>query len=174
MDKATIELGLAEVGKHLQVPTIIILAGSAASVLRGDITRAARDCDVADVKPNSQEEALLGAGSAAGMALGLEPGWLNTECMAWHQDFPIGWQQRAIPYRSFGNLDVQVISKADCASLRVLRLAYTCDQRDLQDISEMALSSGEMELIEQHMASLEQQDYDVSIARVLLMRIRRP
>lgn len=172
MDKSTIESGLMGVGQNLDKPTTIVLAGSAASVLRREIEREAHDCDIAHIDPDSAEEVVVAVGNKTAASCGLDVNWLNAECFAWRDEFPKGWDKRTTQHGVFGNLCVQLMSKADCASMKVLRVQHNNSlkdvQKDVDDFFQMDLSPDERGLVLQHVECLEKQGFDLSIAKGIL------
>ena len=168
MNADQIRTGLAAVGAKLKTPITITVGGSAASVLRHEIGREANDCDLADIIPSTQDALVENIGNEIAAKNGLEPNWLNAECIAWQDDFPVGWRDRVEGFGVFGKLAVRVLSRPDTVSTRVLRLKNGDPTQDLTDIAEINLSLDEINLVRQHLDQLERAGYEMDTIRVAL------
>jgi hypothetical protein len=170
MNSQEIVAGLQAVASYIKNPVTIVIAGSAAGVLREDLPRPAGDCDVANVSPSTEEDALCRVGQQVSSGLGFTTNWLNTECIAWCDDFPAGWHERTQEYATYGYLQIRLMSRSDCAAMIVLRLLNDTPnvQRHLDDLSCMNLTASEKGFVNQYLTQLEEQDWDTSRIRFIL------
>ncbi len=143
----------------------IVIAGSAASVLREEITRDANDCDIVEVLPISAEHIVINAGMNVSGALNFNQNWLNAECMSWKNDFPQGWNERCTQYCTYDNLTVLLMSQLDCVVMMLIRFLSPdkISENALADIKEIGLTKEEMQSVQQHITNIGQKnDWDTS------------
>lgn len=176
MNKTQLDDAFRRIGEKLPEPVTIVVAGGAMLVLTEAITREAGDCDLVRVRPADREAALTEVADDVGGSLGLEAGWLNTQMVAWddEDEFPAGWEARVTPYRSFGRLQVECISRLDAIALKAVTTLEREDlDKDLADLAEIKPTNAEIDFTTQHIDHLEQQtDSDLSRLRVALMQMR--
>ena len=167
MTKDEIDRGLKAIADSFAQQIRIVVLGSAALVLTKQISRDADDCDVGEVIPKSAESKLNDAGLKVAEKLSYTDNWLNMECRAWLSEFPRGWKKRVVQYRVFTNLVVNVMSRADCVSMLLLRMMYKDPTRDLADVAEIGLNVEEKALVLAYTRRMGK-NFDMSRAQIAL------
>jgi hypothetical protein len=89
----------------------IYLTGSAAALLRGDLARAAKDCDKVGTKPIAGAGAVEEARDIVALELDLDPEWLNEQAWFFADYLPAGFYDRAEAVGTFGPLTVYSLSR---------------------------------------------------------------
>ena len=121
--------------------TRIVIAGGSALILGGHIRRGTVDVDVLFSEPRLSE--LKAVISEVAREQYLPPEWLNDSAKAWLDVLPPDFETRVEEVGTFGSLRVQRLSRMDL----VLMKFFSFRAGDLDDLSELAPTVGEIEFV---------------------------
>jgi hypothetical protein len=126
----------------LREPTSLILGGSAALLLAGEIDRLTEDGDV--VESSADFGRLEGIVHQVERLELVPPKWLNTSIQAYTHVLPVDFRSRLVRLPSMGHLDVDLLGRLDIILMKV----YAHRPRDLQDVQALSPTTTELDFVE--------------------------
>ncbi|HEX8694019.1 MAG TPA: DUF6036 family nucleotidyltransferase [Longimicrobium sp.] len=132
---------LEELGHFVRGPATLVLAGSAALILRDQLNRATVDIDVIESRPDlgQLQEAIRGVERSAGAPAG----WVSSSIQSYIDVLPPDYRRRVEALGTFGAVRVELVGRLD---LIVMKLwGGTRRARDLQDLHILAPSFQELD-----------------------------
>ena len=100
-------------------------------MLRQELDRRTKDCDLGAIDPSQHEDALNWAAGVVALEIGLESQWLNTQAVFFADYLPQGWKARADRLGTFGPLTVLLLSRGDLIASKAFGILK--DKKHLQD-----------------------------------------
>jgi Nucleotidyltransferase of unknown function (DUF6036) len=138
LDARLLAAAFAELGKRLPHPIRLVIGGSGALVLRGQLARATIDCDVVIAQPDMGE--LQSHIRAVAEHQGLVGGWLNGSAQTYAEVLPPDYESRLHSLPSSGRLKVMMLDRLDVLVMKL----FAGRPRDLADIATLAPTSAEI------------------------------
>lgn len=132
---------LARLGARVPTTAEIVLAGGAALLLGGYITRGTNDGDVIAASPKLS--ALRTAIAEVAEELDLAEAWLNDGVVAWADALPPDYRTRLHTVGTFGGLTVRRLDRRDLVVLKVLAQR----EQDREDLRQLAPTPDEIAFI---------------------------
>lgn len=162
LDKALLLKALAELGQLVRKPTMLVIGGSAALLLREELTRVTTDCDVMRATPDMG--ALQEAIRVVADRFDLAGGWLNGSAQTYAEILPPDFEGRLHTLPIFGLLRVALLSRQDVLVMKL----YAARPRDIADMALLVPTAGELQFALTQLPHLAR----IDIHRAARMQIR--
>lgn len=141
MTRETLWDALTALGRRARRPVSLILGGSAALILDGDLRRPTDDGDVVASEPEIGDLQALIRDVAEHEQL--PPGWLNGSIQSYTYILPRDYRERLVPLAPFGRLTVSLLDRRDVILMKI----YGQRPRDVQDLHAIGPTPGELEFV---------------------------
>ena len=152
MDLKTLKKAFAILATRLKaelaedIPVTIYLIGSAAALLRGDLDRDAKDCDMVSYDPVTIQTEIENAVGDVSSELGLESEWLNNQAYFFADYLPSGWKDRTETVFNDDNLTVRAPSRSDILVTKAMGMLRTGEDKHRADLIAMHPTADEVAL----------------------------
>jgi hypothetical protein len=161
LDRSRLKEAFAALGERMHQPTRVLIGGSGALILGGELNRATTDCDVLYSQPDMGQ--LQSDIRTVAESCGLPSGWLNGSAQTYTEILPPDYKSRLHSLRPFGRLQVMVLHRQDVLVMKL----YAGRPRDLADIAALAVTDTELEFARGQLARLRR----IDAARTERMRV---